>query len=136
MRNVCTLAGFVGLLLCVAGCQSASPRGGGGGEKEGFKVVVPTSDTQIKQGETHTFTVTLERGDYFKRDVQLEMRTSQGISVEPATVWIRASDKPEAAVRVSAPRSAALGEYRVYVRGIPESGEPTSVEFRVKVIAP
>jgi hypothetical protein len=29
-----------------------------------------------------------------------------------------------------------LGEYRVFVKGVPESGEPTSVEFRVKVVAP
>jgi hypothetical protein len=37
---------------------------------------------------------------------------------------------------VSAGPDAALGEYRVYVTGTPESGESTSVEFIVRVVAP
>lgn len=135
MRYACTFIATVGLLLGT-GCQSASPRGGGGGEEEGFKIIVPTAETQIKQGETRTVPITLERGDYFKRDVRLEMRASDGIGVEPVSASIRASDKPETAIRVSAGRNAALGEYRIYVRGVPESGEPTSVDFRVKVVAP
>jgi hypothetical protein len=136
MRNAWMCIAVAGLLLVMPGCQSMSPRGGGGGEEEGFRVIVPTAETQIKQGEIHTVPVTLHRGDYFKRDVKLEMSTSDGIGVEPASVWIRAGDKPEAPIRVSVARNAALGDYRVYVRGIPESGEPTSVDFRVKVVAP
>src|SRR5262245_25687065 len=127
MRIVWTAIAIVGMLIAGPGCQSASPRGGGGGEEEGFKIVVPTVETQIKQGETHAVPITLQRGDYFKRDVRLEMRGSDGIAVEPASAWIRASDKPETSIRISAGRGAALGEYRVYVRGIPESGESTSV---------
>ena len=136
MRNTWTFIANVGPLLPTIGCQSMSPRGGGGGEKEGFTIVVPTSETQIKQGEIHTVPVALHRGDHFKRDVRLEMSASDGIGVEPASAWIRASDKPETSIRVSAARNAALGEYRIYVKGVPESGEPTSVEFRVKVVAP
>jgi uncharacterized membrane protein len=136
MWKAWTFIATVGFLLGATGCQSASPRGGGGGEQEGFKIIVPTADTQIKQGETHTVQVMLQRGDYFKRDVRLEMRASEGIGVEPGSALIRASDKPETPIRVSAGRNAALGEYRIYVRGVPESGEPTSVEFRVKVVAP
>ena len=37
---------------------------------------------------------------------------------------------------ITTAKTAALGEYRVYVKGTPETGEPTSVEFTVKVVAP
>jgi hypothetical protein len=33
-------------------------------------------------------------------------------------------------------KDAALGEYIVSVTGTPTTGEPTSVEFKVKVVSP
>jgi hypothetical protein len=122
--------------IILLGCASSSPRGGGEAKGEGFKVVVPTSDVLVKQGETRSVTVSVQRDDYFKRDVDLDIKPTTGIAVEPASALVRASDKPDVQVRVSASRDAALGEYRVYVKGTPESGAATSVEFRVKVVAP
>lgn len=123
-------------VACFFGCQSASPRGGGMAQDESFKIVVPSTDTVIKQGEIQTVAVTLQRGETFKRDVKLEIRPSKGISVDPTTALIKASDKPDLQLRITAAKNAALGEYRVYVKGTPESGEPTSVELGVKVVAP
>jgi len=80
--------------------------------------------------------VSLQRGDLFKRDVKLEIKPSKGISVDPTRALIKASGKPEVQLRITAAKDAALGEYRVYVKGKPESGEPTQVEFAVKVVAP
>jgi len=58
------------VLATVYGCQSSSsPRGGGMTKEVGFKIAVPTSGTEIKQGQTQNVTVSLERGDYFKQDV-------------------------------------------------------------------
>ena len=123
-------------LAAVLGCQSASPRGGGMAQDEGFKIVVPSTDTEIKQGEVQTVAVSLQRGEFFKRDVKLEIKPSKGISVEPTKALIKASAKPDVQLRITAAKDAALGEYRVYVKGTPESGEPTQVEFTVKVVAP
>ncbi len=122
-------------LTALWGC-SESHRGGGVASDEGFRIVVPTFDTQVKQGEIKTVPLTLHRGEYFKRDVTLQVKASQGISVEPTSVSIRASEKPDVQLRISAARDAALGEYRVYVTGTPATGEPTSVDFKVKVVAP
>jgi uncharacterized membrane protein len=118
------------------GCKSTSERGGGAPTDQGFKIVVPTS-VDIKQGETKTTTVRLNRGDYFKRDVRLTMQVSgQGVTVEPAEAVVEASQPAEVQVRVSALPNAALGEYRVNVTGTPEAGVPTSVQFPVQVKAP
>jgi uncharacterized membrane protein len=123
-------------LAAVFGCQSTSPRGGGMAQDEGFKIVVPNSTTEIKQGEVQTVAVSLQRGEFFKRDVKLEIKPSKGISVDPTNALIKASAKPDVQLRITAAKNAALGEYRVYVKGTPETGEPTSVEFNVKVVAP
>jgi uncharacterized membrane protein len=56
--------------------------------------------------------------------------------VAPNAFLIKASEKPEAQLRIAAPRDAALGEYRVYVNATPASGKTTSTEFTVKVVAP
>ena len=81
-------------------------------------------------------TVSLERGEYFKKDVKLQIKASTGISVEPTSVIIKASDKPDVQLQISAAKDAAIGEYRVSVMGIPKTGESTSTEFNVKVVAP
>ncbi len=123
-------------LASVAGCQSSGPRGGGVSRDEGFKVTVPAFETEVKQGELQTVAVSIQRGEYFKRDVKLEIKASKGIGVAPTSIVIKASDKPDAQLRITAAKDAALGDYRVYVMGTPEAGQPTSAEFKVKVVAP
>lgn len=130
-----TIMIVMALILTVGlGCQS--PRGGGMSGGEGFKINTPTFDTKIKQGETQSVTISLQRGEYFKRDVKLEIRPSEGISVDPTNVLVRGSDKPDVQLQIAAAKGANLGEYRVHIKGTPETGEPTSTEFKVKVVAP
>lgn len=135
MRIVLTIAMA---LLCgaLAGCQSSSPRGGSIAKDEGFKVVVPGTDTEIKQGEVQTVAVTVERGESFKRDVKLEVSPSKGLSIDPSTMTVRASARPDVQLRVTAAKNAAIGDYRIRVKATPDSGEATTVEFVVKVVAP
>jgi len=123
-------------LAFVSGCQSAGPRGGGVSRDEGFKIAVPTFETAVKQGELQTVAVSIQRGEYFKRDVRLQIKASKGIGVDPTNITVKASDKPDVQIRVTAGKDAALGDYRVYVKGTPDTGEPTSAEFKVKVVAP
>lgn len=123
-------------LMVVIGCQSSGSRGGSLSKDEGFRIAVPNSPTDVKQGELQTVTVSLHRDDYFKQDVKLAIKTTQGISVEPTSFLVKAGDKPEVQLRIAASKDAALGEYRVYVKGTPGTGEPTSADFTVKVVAP
>lgn len=122
------------VLTVVVGCLS--PRGGGMSGGEGFKIGTPTFDTKIKQGETQNVTISLYRGENFKRDVKLEIRPSEGISVDPTQVLVRGSDIPDVQLQITAANDANLGEYRVHIKGTPDTGEPTSTEFKVKVVTP
>jgi uncharacterized membrane protein len=124
------------VLAVVSGCHSSSERGGGMTKDVGFKIVVPTFSTEVKQGETRNVTISLARGDYFKQDVKLQINTSKGISVEPTKVLVKASDTPDVQLQISAAKDASLGSYQVSVKGTPTTGEPTSTEFNVTVATP
>jgi hypothetical protein len=122
-------------VVVLFGCQM-SPRGGSAIKDEGFRIVVPKLGTVIKQGELQTVNVSLQRDSLFKQDVSLEITAAKGIGIEPTSAGIKASGRPEVQLRITAAKDAALGEYPVVVRGTPETGDPTSVGFTVKVVAP
>ena len=115
-----------------------SPKGGSVGNGEGFRIDVPTFETMVKQGETQSVTISLERGESFKQDVKLEIKLSkgEGITFDPANVLVKVSDEPDVQLTITVPKDTDLGEYIVSVTGTPTTGEPTSVEFNVKVVAP
>ena len=123
-------------LVTVLGCYSSSEKGGSVLKGEGFKIAVPTFDVEIKQGETQSLTISLERGESFKQDVKLTIKTTKGISIEPTDVMVKASDKPDVQLRITIPKDAALGVYLVSVTGTPKTGGPTSTAFSVKVVTP
>jgi uncharacterized membrane protein len=109
----------------------------GGTFKIELPLAVPLLPEAIKQGETKVVTISLKRSDDFKQDVKLEMKGSaKGISLDLAQTTVKASDKPEVLLRVTADKDAALGEYQVFIKGIPETGEQVSADFKVKVVAP
>ena len=122
-------------LVAICGCQSSSPRGGGMTKDVGFKIAVPTFDTDVKQGEVRAVTVSLQRGESFKQDVRLQIQPSEGISVNPTDILVKASESPDVQLRIAATKNTALGAYIVSVKGTPKTGEPTSTAFTVKVVA-
>ena len=125
------------VLVTVSGCYEANSQKGGSVIKgEDFKISVPYFDTKVKQGEVKNVTVSLKRGEYFKQDVKLQIKASAGISVDPTYVLVKASDKPDVQLRISAAKDSALGGYLVSVTGTPTTGEPASTDFNVKVVAP
>jgi uncharacterized membrane protein len=118
----------------VSGCSS--PRGGGMSSDEGFTIATPAFTTDVKQGDRQTVTVSLKRDKYFKQDVTLRTTTSNGVSVDPLKVVVKAGDSPDVQFQIKAPKDAALGEYKIIVRATPETGLETSTDITVKVIAP
>jgi len=54
--------------------------------------------------------------------VKLEIRPSEGISVEPTSVSGQSSDNPDVQLQIAAAKDANLGEYRIHIKGTPEPG--------------
>jgi len=125
------------VLAAVSGCyESDSQKGGSVLVGEDFKISVPYFDTKVKQGEVKSVTISLKRGEYFKQDVKLQIKEPKGISIDPTSVLVKASDKPDVQLRISAFKDSALGTYQVFVTGTPTIGEPASTEFNVRVVIP
>ena len=135
MKKVIAIMVVLTLVLSAVSRGADSPKGGSVGKGEGFKIDVPTFDVKVKQGETQAIAIKLQRGESFKQDVTLKIEAAEGISVAPARVLVKASDAPEVQLTIMASKDAAIGDYVVNVIGTPETGEPTSVEFKVKVLA-
>jgi uncharacterized membrane protein len=123
-------------LAAIYGCQSSSPQGGSMTKDEGFNIAVPAFTTDIKQGGVQNVNISLERGKYFKQDVKLQIEASNGISPDPTSILVKSSDRSEEQIQITVARDAALGEYGIRVIGTPETGEPTSTVFNVKIVSP
>lgn len=122
-------------LLGATGCRTTNESDNGGVVTldEQFTITVP-AEISLKQGAEVPLNIVLNRGAYFKRDVQLEVKAN-GIRVTPGSILLKASDKPEIQLTLAATREAALGDYRVSVTGTPATGKPASALVIVKVLA-
>jgi uncharacterized membrane protein len=134
MKKVITITAVL-MLIAAVSIAKDSAKGGSVAKGEGFKIDVPTMDVKMKQGETQTITIKVERGESFKQDVTLAITAEKGLGIEPAKVLVKASDKPEVVLTITVPKGAALGKYKISVTGKPTTGEPTTAKFKVKVIA-
>jgi uncharacterized membrane protein len=133
MKTAMTLVMTLALAFTL-GCMS--PKGGGMSGDEGFKIQVPMFTTDIKQGDRQTINVTIRRGEFFKQDVKLDIKASPGINVTPTSFLVKANDAKDVPLQIAVPKDAPLSEYRIFLTGTPETGQPTSIELKVKVIAP
>ena len=138
MKKVIAITIVLSLVLAAVSSCTKSPKGGNVGQGEGFNIAAPTFDVKVKQGEPQTLTIKLQRGESFKQDVKLEIKLFNGkdITFNPAEVLVKVSDESDVQIMVTASKDAAVGEYKVSVTGTPTTGESTSVEFNVKVVAP
>jgi uncharacterized membrane protein len=126
--------GFVVLALVgFVGCNK-SEKGGGTGRADSFTLTGPEMATTVKQGETRTDKLTLSRGDSFKEDVTLTTGDlPKGVKVEFVPSTVKASDKAEAEMKITAGKDAALGDAVIPVSAKPAKGDATSLNVKIKI---
>jgi uncharacterized membrane protein len=126
---------FVGALavalLAAGGCIWSNS--GGTGKADSFTLAGPPRTTALKQGETQTVKITVQRGTDFKQAVKLTAdKPPQGVKVEFIPADVKPGDR-EAEMKITADKDAAVGEHAIVVKGAPESGSGQSVDVKVKV---
>ena len=136
--NKAFVGAFVALvaLALFAGCNKKSEVGGGAGT-DTFKLVVPTTSTDVKQGELQTVKVSLERGAGFKEAVKLQAKApdKSGITVDPDSTTVKPGDKPEVQLKITAAKDAPLGDGKILVKATPDKGEAVEMELKYSVVA-
>ena len=119
--------------VALVGCKKSEEGGLAGTDT--FKVVVPAISTDVKQGEIQTVRVSVDRGAGFKQDVKLEFKAPTGLDVDPGSVTVKAGDKGDVQLKITAAKDAPLGELKILVKGTPDKGDPAETDFKVTVSA-
>jgi hypothetical protein len=135
-------------LVAFVGCNT-SPTGGGNptsttthgklsGKPDTFTLTGPSKvmAKEIKHNASETFDVTINRGKEFKEDLTFSAAAepmNKGVTAEVEPKTVKASDPNKVNVKVQVKETAAPGPYKVIVNAKPPVGEPTGVEFDVKV---
>ena len=124
-------------LIAVAGLMECkSSQAGGIIWNNMFSITVPTTSTDITQGQTALVRVVLSSDEGFKQTVRLEIRAPRGLNVEPNNITLRLENREsDVQLRITADRDARLGERTVVVLGTPDIGQTVEAEFRVNVTA-
>lgn len=133
MRKILSLA--VVATLAAVGCNK-SPEGGTPGTSSSFVITAPTIPTTIKQGEREILKLSLDRKSDFKKDVKLSVTAPDHIKTELSKDTIKASEPSDFTLTVTVDKTAAQGDHSIKVTGTPEGGSATSVDVKVKVVAP
>jgi uncharacterized membrane protein len=123
-------------LTGVVGCK-VSPRGGNLSRKdETFRIAFPMFGAKVKQGQTEVVELKLDRGSFFRDDVDLEISGAKGITVEPSKVTVKAGDQETVPIKFIAANDAPLGKVEIYVTATPRHGSQTRASFVLGVKEP
>lgn len=116
------------------GCSKSSPEGGAPGTPNSFKIKVPATAKDIKQGTAETVELSIDRGSEFKKDVKLSVSKVDKLDIKLSKDTIKASEDTKFSIVVTVDGEAALAEHVIKVTGTPDGGgAPTSEDFKVKV---
>jgi uncharacterized membrane protein len=94
----------------------------------------PSGVTSIKQGATQTVPITLERNPKYSGNVKLKLDSPKGISSSLTSSTIKAADSGEVGLKITADKTAPLGEHIIRISGTPDGGKVSAAEVKVKVI--
>jgi uncharacterized membrane protein len=133
---VVTALALGALVGCNQSPPGGSPRSAGGQTSTSFKIEAPAMATSLKQGDTQEVKLKVDRGKDFKQDVKLKVEVlgeAKGISVDPAEPVVKAGDKEDLKIKVTAAKDAAIGDHTLRITGVPESGVTAPVEVKVTV---
>lgn len=98
----------------------------------------PLTATTLKQGETRIAKISLEPNAKYQAAVKLQAEAPAGIKAEisPRAAEIKAAERSEADLKITADKNASAGEYTIRVTGTGDAATVRPVDVRVKVVAP
>lgn len=136
-----------GTALALYGCSPSTPGGPGtalpesekpmmGQTDNTFTLDVPMIAAKLDQGAMDTLTIGIKRGTNFAQDVSLNFSdVPQGVHIQPDSPMIARTEE-EVKFTVHAAEDAPLGDFKVKVSGVPETGAPANAELSLTISKP
>jgi uncharacterized membrane protein len=132
MKPFLTAFAISAIALFPLGCNR-SPEGGTPGTDNSFRLKGGTIPTSIKQGDSESVKVSIDRDRNFQQAVRLEAKAPAQVTASIDRNLVKAGESPDVNVQIKPKEDAAPGEYTVTVTGTPDSGSPTNLELKVTV---
>lgn len=102
--------------------------------KDSFTVGLPILSTSLKQGESRTVAMTINRDRKFNDEVTLNFgKLPEGVSLEPSAPVMKQGDS-ESTITLTASNDAALGNFTIKVTGHTSDGVDVSKDFKLAVV--
>lgn len=104
--------------------------------KDSFTLTAPRLSTSLKQGESKTVTIGINRAKKFNQDVALnfgDMPT--GVTLEPASPVIK-NGESDTQITITSADDAALGNFDIKLTGHPTMGDDASNAFKLSIVKP
>ncbi len=100
-----------------------------------FSLSVPTFATPLQQGSSLDTQIGIERGKNFGKDVSLTFADlPKGVQVTPAAPIIKHGEV-NVKITIVAAADAAIGDHKIRITGLPETGEQVETTFKLKITA-
>jgi uncharacterized membrane protein len=131
MRAITVLS--LALLVISTGCTQKSNPGGGNTRAATFTIEGPAVTPSIKQGDTQTLNVKINRGTDFREPVKLKVDPPKDIDVVLSESTVKPTDNSDLNVKVAVGNNATPGEHIIHVTGTPDKGNATTLDLKVKV---
>ena len=96
--------------------------GWGTGTDNSFKLTGGTIPNAIKQGDTESVKVTLDRGKNFHQTVKLEAKGPDKVHATLDRTTVKDGESPDVNVKIHPADDAPAGDYKVTVTGTPDTG--------------
>jgi hypothetical protein len=101
---------------------------------DSFTLSPPRFSTSLKQGETKTVSIGINRAKKFDQEVALDFgEMPTGVTHEPASPVIKKGDT-EAEITFTSADDAALGNFDIKMTGHPTEGKDASNDFKLSVV--
>jgi hypothetical protein len=125
---------FAALIGFTVGCNK-SPEGGTAGTAASFKLSLPATTKDVKQGTSETYEGSIDRGSEFKKDVKLKVDAPDKVEVKLTKDTIKASETDtKFSITVTPAKDAPAAEHTIKITGTPDGGGSATVgEFKIKV---
>jgi uncharacterized membrane protein len=119
-------------LFALAGCNKDK----GGTANAKFSITGPTMATPISQGKSANIDLTVKKDKNFKQDIELKITNKPDdleCTLDPPVVKASDADNMTVILKVTAPKTAKVGDHTITVTAIPKEGDKASVDVKVKV---
>jgi hypothetical protein len=133
MKQLLAVAAAAVLALGPVACSNQSPEGGTPGTNSTFKLSGPTIKPSIKQGDTETVKVSVNRDKNFHQTVNLDVKAPDKIKADLDRTTVKDGESTDLNLKINPAADAPPGDHTITITGKPESGQSTTLQVTVNV---